>query len=303
MFISSLTRTLTPSSTGANVPEDLFERILDFLDEEIEYEWYRGDEKKRRDICGYSLTCRYWARRCQPRMFEQIRLRSKEDIDQLLSLLESTSSRISGYIKHLHLIQKNFEPWIYLVPLQLVPKLFLIPTITLNFYGPWEETHTKRFGHLRSIHCMLPSARPEFSSHISYLDLYYLRFRCFEDMARLVGELRSLHPLHCFQVEWSSPVPENYVIPVCPPSLNSVKMIECTDNAVGFLLLLGRRRRMLQNEAILPFRLGPNQQALATPLIYHLMHALINDGHFQYTIKNVDGVHCEQTQILWRLCH
>ncbi|PSS38087.1 hypothetical protein PHLCEN_2v67 [Hermanssonia centrifuga] len=184
MLISSLS--LTPSRTvsGANIPEDLFERILDFLDEEIKPDtslmWEEG--RKRRELVGCSLTCRYWARRCQPRIFEHTRLQSEDDMCQLLSFLESPLSHLSDYIKHLYLIQHTSKSWILLLPLRL---LSLSPTINLEIRGDWDETHIKRFGHLRSIHYMLPRAHPEFSSHISYLNLTYLRFRRFDDLAHL----------------------------------------------------------------------------------------------------------------------
>ncbi len=302
MVPSSLKR-VTPlrKITGANIPEDLFETILDFLDEEIELAMTRFDygekekKNKKRELGRCSLTCRYWARRCQPRIFEHIYLRSKRDLEQLLSLLESPSSHISGYIKRLYLTQKSshFKSWVYLVSLQLVPKFSLIPTINLHFDGPWEETHTKQFGHLRSIHFMLPSARPEFSSHISHLTLYRLRFRCFEDLAHLVGELRALRRLKCTFVRWSSPMPENYVIPVCPPSLDSVAIYGCTDDAIGVLFLMGRRRRMLRDEAILPFCLDRHQPLRAAPFIYNSVRALCGITIFRYAIEKVGGVYRE----------
>ncbi len=297
MVSFSLTPTPLRTVTGANIPDDLFERILDFLDKEIDsaMSFNEGWKKKEKHELGRcSLTCRYWATRCQPRIFEHIRLRSKEHLDQLLSILESPLSCISGYIKHLYLNQNtsNSEPWIHLVPLRLVPKLSLSPTISLLFKGGWENSHTKRFGYLRSVHYMLPGAHLEFSSYISHLKLYKLQFRRFEDLAHLVGELRSLQRLECWRVKWSSPVPEIYVIPVCPPSLARVKMRTCTEGAAGVLFLMGRRRQ--RNEAIIPFRLDRNQQSLATPSVRSWARALsAGDKWSEYTIEKVNDVYRE----------
>ncbi|PSS38088.1 hypothetical protein PHLCEN_2v68 [Hermanssonia centrifuga] len=300
MSTSTLVSVPSVTATGANVPEDLFERVLVFLDEEVTSAWHWDNEreKRKRELGRCSLTCRYWARRCQPRIFEHIRLPSKYCLDQLLSLLESPLSHVSDYIKHLYLIQhtSDSKSWIHLVPLQLVPKLSLNPTINLDFQGGWGEAYNKRSGHLRSIYYTLHSARPEFSSHISDINLYNLQFRSFADLAHLVGELRSLQTLQCRRVGWSSPVPENYIIPVCPPSLNRVKMYECTENAAGVLFLIGRQRRMPQNEALPVFRLDRNQQLLATRLIQNLVH-VPSDGSaqavFECTIEKVDGVYRE----------
>ncbi len=294
MISSAFPLTHFRTITGENIPEDLFERILDFVVEKVPFDLADGKGgKKKRELDRCSRTCRYWAGRCQPRVFEVIRLRSQQDMDQFLSFIESPLSRISGYIKHLYLIPKmsDSRSWIHLVPLQLVPKLSLSPTINLHFWGDSKETRTKLSGPLCSVHYTLHSARPEFSSHISRLKLFQLQFRRFEDLAHLVGELRSLRTLKCSDVKWSIPVPENYVIPVCPPSLDSVQMCGCTDDSVGVLFLVGRRRRMLRNEAILPFRLDRNQQLLVTPLIYNLARAVGNHGILQYTIEKVDAVY------------
>ncbi|PSS38075.1 hypothetical protein PHLCEN_2v55 [Hermanssonia centrifuga] len=292
MFTSSLTPPPSRTITGANVPEDLFERILDFLDEEIA-RWRHDEGKEKHKLGECSLTCRYWARRCQARTFEHIRLQSEKDMDQLLSFLESTSSRLSGYIKHLYLFHDKWDPksWIYLVPLQLVPKLSLIPTIRMEFYGPWGENTC-----VLSTICFtapVPTSHP--TSQISNCGTFnFVVSKTWA--AHLVGELRSLQTLECQAVEWSSPVPENYVVPVCLPSL-----------ATGVLFLLGRRR-MLRNEATPFFRLDPNQQLLATSLIYDFLR-MFTYGYpiSNYEIEKVDGVYhmyCEcvhaHTNILFK---
>ncbi len=301
--------------TGANIPEELFERILDFLDKEIVTAWFipcssspsillHGKERKRA-LGRCILTSRYWATRCQPRIFEIIHLESKANVDQLLSLLESPLSRISGYIKKLILLQyvvSDSMSWMHLVPLRLLPKLSPTPRIELDFWGVWEETHSKRFGHLRSIHYMLHTTRPEFSSHISHLNLYDLRFRCFEDLAHLVGELRSLQALDCADVTWSSPVPNNYIIPVCPPSLDKVIMHRCTESTAGVLFWMGKRRRMLWDEPVLLFRLDRNENLLATQLIQNLASVMGEGGltGFDFTLEKIDSVYRECTQMRWR---
>ncbi len=302
MPTSSSILTSAMTVTGADVPEDLFGRILDFLDIEIIPPYLavaspNGTHKFRmNELTNCTLTCRYWARRCQPRIFEHIHLQFKADLDQLLALLESPLTRISNYVKHLYLNQKTSDPmpWIHLVPLRLVPKLSLSPTIKLIFQGGWRESDTKRFGHLRSVHYMLPSARPEFSSHISHLELCKLQFRCFEDIYHLVGELPSLRTLECWEVKWSSVVPDNYVIPVCPPSLDRVIMYRCTENAVGVLFLLGRRRKIPRNEAVLHFCLDRNQRLVTSQLIRNVAGVISGTAFdMKCTIEKVDDVYRE----------
>ncbi|PSR77435.1 hypothetical protein PHLCEN_2v7866 [Hermanssonia centrifuga] len=286
------------AAPGADIPEDLFERILDFL--EIVPE---GTKDKKSNLVKCALTCRYWARRCQPRIFEHIFLRSREDVDQLLYFLESSLGRISSYVKHLYLSQTAaaFIPWIHLVPLRLFPKLALSPTITLVFHTPWEESDANQYARFRSIHYMLPRAYPMFSSHISSLLLFLQQFRCFEDLAHLVGELHSLETFDCSMVQWFRDAPETYVVPACPPRLDKVTMMGCTQDAAGVLFLIGRRKGIQQNgTAVLPFRLDHRQHALACAIVCNLLGS---ENNVEFRTEKVDRAYSERTSIFLRSHH
>ncbi len=255
-------------AAGACVPEDLFERILDFLDITI-FEPSRPKKKARkRELAQCACTCRYWAKRCQPRIFEYLTLRSRQDVDDLHSFIESPSSCVSGYIKRLSLVQEGpiTSSWIHLVALRLVPLLSLnihMPVI-LHISKPAHADPNPRF---RSVHNLLPRVYPSFSTHICRLTLSNFHFDSFPDLCNLIGEMRSLIKLDCVQVTWSGDLPETFVVPVCPPSLEKVNMLGCTEGWVGILLLIGRRRRIVKDEKAFEFCLDRNEQLIVSAVL------------------------------------
>lgn len=88
--------------TGAEVPPELFERILSLYTTPL----YRPPDgvgfviAEKREMGNCALVCRYWASYCQRRMFRELELRSSEDVHQLLAFLNSPHSRVGDYICH-----------------------------------------------------------------------------------------------------------------------------------------------------------------------------------------------------------
>ncbi len=146
------------------------------------------------------------------------------------------------------------------------------------------------------------SPRLQLSFNISHLQLWDFHFCSFKDLVHRVGELCSLRTINCWIVKWSSPVPETYVILVCPPCLAKVIMYPCTEDAAGALFLIGRQRKIPQNEAVLPFGLVRNQQLVASQLICNLAGVLSGTFSVTFVVENVGDMYSERSQTLWRLC-
>ncbi|PSR73150.1 hypothetical protein PHLCEN_2v11006 [Hermanssonia centrifuga] len=165
---------------GARLSEEVLARIL-FL---IQGGHYSG-KKEKHEVGQLALTCRYWATKCQPPIFEEIWLSSGKDVDQLLSLMASPLSRVAGYIKWLGLFQDEppDAPWLHLVPLRLVPKLSRLDTARPV------DLFLSTTAAIRSIHNTLPRSYPSFSSHFSILYLENAHFNSFADLLHVVDEI------------------------------------------------------------------------------------------------------------------
>ncbi len=180
-YCSNFSSTPTTSALdriGARIPQEVLLRILLFI-----WHGHGVNRKERRDMGQLALTCRYWATKCQPAIFEMIKLRSGKDVDALLSLMASPLSRVASYIKTLVLYHdQSNAPWLHLVALRLVPKL------SLDTEDPIHLSLTNVDG-IRSIHDGLPRSHPSFSFHISDLWLSNARVNSIAALLHLVDEM------------------------------------------------------------------------------------------------------------------
>ncbi|PSR75381.1 hypothetical protein PHLCEN_2v9139 [Hermanssonia centrifuga] len=248
-------------STGADIPPELFEKLLDYITSK---RWAGGLEADRRELSSCALVCRFWSKRCQAKIFEDIALRSREDVEQLISFLENPLSRIWEYIDGLDLRQKGTTlPWIHLIPLQLLG-LTKSTTFfsTLNIEGhPMGPGSVRPF---RSIHSLLPRSHPSFSRSIYHVTLSDIHFRSFLDLAHVVGEMHSLTGLRCHKLSWPDPL-QIRSSPRTAPLLHDVHMHHCADSWAAVWLLSGPRRASTGREQS-KFYLGRDEQSLVAVL-------------------------------------
>ncbi|PSR97716.1 hypothetical protein PHLCEN_2v4274 [Hermanssonia centrifuga] len=253
---SSAPTTSALDRIGARIPEEVLGRILLFICD--------IGRKARRDLGQLALTCRYWASQCQPAIFRFIRLRSGQDLDELLALMASPLSRVACSIKTLWLFEeprRSNAPWLHLVALRLVPKLSLHKIHLFLDHRSYQPA-------IRSIHDGLPRSHPSFSSHIATLTLHNARLKSLAALLHLVDEMPSLKTLDCEQLTWPmapAVIPRQRHI---PPRLCWVQMTGCTDNSLSLCVLTGRRRKARDSTtASLDFGLDPEQQ--------HAIHRLV----------------------------
>ncbi len=296
-YCTAFASTPTPHALyaiGARFPQELLERVLCFV-QRTAY-WCTRESY---DLGQLALTCRYWAVRCQSVIFETIALRSRKDLDQLISFLDSPLSRVANYIKGLYLWQSGrpTSPWIHLISLQLVPKLFLHPYWSIQLDLD-QSAASRRF---RSIHDALPKVHPSFSSHFSSLYLSNICFLSFNDLVHLVDEVLSLRSLQCREVKWPT-VPETHPVVLprrrIPSHLSQVRMEYCIDQSACLRVLTGSRRKAQGEVSALDFGLGDEQQCTVHRILLAFM-----DGREECAVEfeKIDTAYSEWTHRIQRM--
>lgn len=274
------------AATAADIPPELFESILSFLDE-------NGNTGKlsngrflnyvsitKQDLGSISLVCRHWATICRMKIFKRITLRSREDVYQLLSFLTTPASSLGRFVgtfraENPHKPQnERSEPWLHLIP-TLFPAVIAqrkypdrhrtydyqgYVHVTVDMTGTPQPVN----GPMRSMHNLLPRAYPDFSAGVWHLVLTDIHFRAFNDLIHIVGEMRDLTHLACTRVTWDQP--PTLMLPLrrlLLTSLFDVEMSECTHNWAALWLAAGYKRKfkMWRNNltARLPISFDPQE--------------------------------------------
>lgn len=227
-------------ATAADVPPELFERILDFAVGDV------GMSKRELGMCA--LTCTYWADKVQPRIFDHITLRSAEDVRTLSSFFESEHSSVVEYLDFIVLYQNGpGKPWFHLAAIVLMPQLLgLTITVSIVNFHPQKATWP-----VRSIHGALPRVTPAFSYNIRELTLADVRFRQFTDLIGLVAEIPALGTLTCRNITWPELVLDAQVdagvgrlppLRRLPRGLRTVTLDRCPDVWSPIWFFVGRSR-------------------------------------------------------------
>lgn len=184
---------------AARMPEELFERVLGYMEVKERRKGARAYIKKELGRCA--LVSTYWAPRCQEKIFREIELRSAEDVRDLLAMLDRPGTTIAQYIHEFTILHEDSPPWVHLVPL-LYRKL---PPSSRHKRYLWRSFPEKRT--LRTIHPDLPRTVPAHNTRLHKLELVGTRFACFGDLVHLLDELRDLRTLHCWKVTWAKGPP------------------------------------------------------------------------------------------------
>lgn len=174
-----------------NLLPDLQHRILRYLLE--------AEDKASLKAC--ILTCRRWLQVCGPSVFGTVCFRSHEDVDGLLSSLDSTGNRfcpIGRYANNLLLDMSHAEePWDHLVWGKLAQKLPCISS--LSFYNSARTMSLPAHPLMSSLSTSLyawnfPALRK--------LRIDNYEFSSFKDLLRLIRNLSALAHLECNNIQW-----------------------------------------------------------------------------------------------------
>lgn len=251
-------------ATAADIPPELFDVILAHI--------YTlcGD---KRVLSSISLVCRRWAYLMQPRIFWNITLRDRSDVNALCGFTLSRRSRVASYIREVKLSLDVTEgpspPWVHTFCAVLVPRLHVVTqsypwNISLDVIGPLPHSQT-----MKNVHNMLPKPLLSWMSQgITNLKLLALSFRTFADLLQMLQGFPTLYFVDFEALAWKRTVGYNKR-PVtsylnATPRLHdreiSYSVQGCSDNAastwLSILLAPTRADRLNEEEAGLMCRLG-----------------------------------------------
>lgn len=192
----------SPSSTplirrsGADVPPELFERILRLI-----FQNFEDVRSRRQALAKCGQVCRYWAARCRAELSKYLTLGSRQDVLDFCSFKRDPACAFSGYVTGVLVpsLDMSEKPWVHHLT-QAWDSPDAKP-LSLSLGGPLP----RKWKTIRSIHQALPqSLPPHFSHNISQLRISDLCFRMFQDLTHLVGELPHLVELRSEKVVWGS---------------------------------------------------------------------------------------------------
>lgn len=167
------------------------------------------------------LVCRYWNRRCTPRIFERIDINdSPERIRTLWRLTKNPTYRFLRHVQcmeNVPCIRKDEKdaskfPWIHLLTQTCASTHAVWREHGYTRTDDWWKSRISIIGSfagehqaIRSVHFALPRSPPRsFSRGIKNIKLVQIHFRRFEDLAHLVCELPDLETLTCAELSFDS---------------------------------------------------------------------------------------------------
>ena len=232
------------SSAAEKVPPELFERILNHFEFRREHSFYYPSEEEtllflsKRQLGQCALVCRYWARICQPMMFEELVLRSRQDALNFFVIASSPHSKISQYVQSLDLeYTLPSPPWTHLVSL----KQSLSSCYRISLVVSLDNLQQDLGNPTLNIHSLLPRQNPAFSARIDHLSLSDIKFPHLQSIFALAAAFPSLWTLTCKRVTWPTSPNEVHDIGFifnsrsrCSRKFTRCIMSECTQDWVVF---------------------------------------------------------------------
>ncbi len=201
-------------ATGADIPPELFERILADVCEDAEElldldEEVPNRKQKIKTITTCSLTCVYWGRMCRWRLFRSVWIKDYEDMRAFSSLVAHTPERfepITAYVQNATLVQRVGErSWIHLLWMQ--PSLFLFEDdilISLHIEETSSDATAPRRSTCQRLFAGLPRTPPSSCLRSDYLTLTKPHFVTPRDLTSLVGKFKPAVPVLLTGVTWDA---------------------------------------------------------------------------------------------------
>ncbi len=247
--------TMRPT-TAEDLPPELFKTIVDSLVAptsiaDVVRKRFPLDKACKHALGEISLTCRYFATRCRPFIFQVVSLRSRDDILTLRFFIESPLSKIRAYIRRInvqHDQDKPGAPWIHLLQVSLTQSLLRTPHVEVKLADTACSPIQRK---LRTIYIGLPRPLPPPTFQIALLTLSNYKLASLRELQRLVVGLPTLRKLFCENLSWGNTLLEA-PIPIPPGTLRrcqlrSVTMKRCQEHWLMFWLLT-KTAQLQQND-------------------------------------------------------
>ncbi|KAF7796842.1 hypothetical protein EIP86_008026 [Pleurotus ostreatoroseus] len=189
-----------PRATGADVPPELFDRIIEAIAPNYLQDT-RVEERQILAACGQ--VCRFWAEKCNKVLYYRLNLRKRDDFLTLRAFNEDSGSQIFRYWSdsdiHVSVTQLSSMPWLHLMTGLLQNAQKEGPAIGVTVEGPLPP----KMKSMRTLHPGLPRAPRQFSYGITHLVLKDIHFQRLHDLMNVLRELPYLYWLECEKLTWA----------------------------------------------------------------------------------------------------
>lgn len=247
-----------PFATGADIPSETINEVLGF------FAWNRymrgGSPRESRTVKmggkqlgACSLVCRYWAKLCRPHVFAKLILRSREDFERFLELVDRpsvVSPSVTDCLRSIEVEQNDTGamPWLHLLRTALLarPDIKFNRGIELHLGGTGNDSLYAP----RSLSMSLPKTLPGVTFPFALVTLKDLRFKRLSDFLRLIHDFTVAEFISCYRLQLDEPLPDLTLTTTRPrqrnvlsgePSFSSIRMrgIGDAEFEVGLMLMIG----------------------------------------------------------------
>lgn len=202
-------------SAATRIPPELFEEILWYVcRRDLPPGWIVYDDD-RRNVSSCGRVCQHWAVPCRLKLFDDIILRSAEDVQELKAMLDSpppcfTMPALSNIIQHFRLdVCDDVPPWIHLVRLMIIPRMRVSsPDIRLHFSGSQPGESRVIRTNRTDFYGLVPHSLPSMAPILTTLLLVHVHFNNGAELCRLLASYPMLKRIRLFELTWITP-------PVC----------------------------------------------------------------------------------------
>ena len=205
------------AATGADLPNETISRVLGWLKEMLSESPDHAQRRLRRRQLGMlSLVCKFWARNLRHHIFSSIELRTSDDFDHLLALLDYPSTVVptfSSCLFSVRIIQSGAweRPWLHHIRAELLKRplrckengvgMYVVTLESTSAKQPKASVTDKCAPSSFSTH--LPRTLPRAFFPFGTLTLTDLHFQRPSDMLRLV-DVADLGQLRCSNITFEA---------------------------------------------------------------------------------------------------
>ncbi|EKM49022.1 uncharacterized protein PHACADRAFT_202109 [Phanerochaete carnosa HHB-10118-sp] len=213
-------------ATAADLPPELIDDVVRwFCCDKLQNLGLYGDwlGACKQELGLFSLTCRHWARRCRFHIFQDLTLRTREDLDTFLEFIDPPVKVKPTMIDCLLQLNISYsgpwlEPWLHHVYAGMAKRgkkavqVLYERGIALHLSGVYRrQDSVANDTYAPTSWCEgLPRSLPGSMFPIIKLKLCDLHFHSTMELLRLVQSIPELHELHCTRLKFDRNMPPQY---------------------------------------------------------------------------------------------
>lgn len=197
-------RRLDLTMSTLELSAELLHYILVYVgDVDTKLRLLKPEERRRKHKKGLSacaLTCRYWADRCRPFLYESLTLRSSDDWDYFRRIIKLRGPSVALAVRRLELEETDY-PWAHCGFISLPS---LVPALTtLRLTHTDGEASEKLWKGRPPQFANLLAVLPSRFQKLETLEFEEVYFPTFEKLVGCAGSFPELTTLTCKKVVWA----------------------------------------------------------------------------------------------------